>query len=385
VTAVPPTAGDPWSGSVDPRLVSRLLARRPRVSRPAQRGTARLELAERLLPLPGRLARRATSLDDDAEPLLPRVTGTVVPAAAAAGDAAPAVAVPRSTARPSAFLPTGAPAAGPPAAPAGTAPAPAPAPAPRPVAAGRAGSPSGAATEGMPAGTGAPRSGSAPGSAAARPTPPARTGPPATAVPGPVLPVVGPRRVERPAGTPTAPLPQPTSTPTGRSGRAGDPPAAGPDARRQSPRPVVRPRRYRPETFRPETFRPAPPPAGPARAAVPLSGRPGSRSGSPGTVARAGSDHPAAPAPPRQLHRAGAAPEAVAGGASGATAGEGVVQRLAVTPPAPPVGAPAGAAQDTPSADELVERVLRRLGREVTVAAERRGLRSGERAGELGR
>ena len=34
---------------------------------------------------------------------------------------------------------------------------------------------------------------------------------------------------------------------------------------------------------------------------------------------------------------------------------------------------------------QLTERVLRRLGREVSVAAERRGLRSGERVGELGR
>jgi hypothetical protein len=40
---------------------------------------------------------------------------------------------------------------------------------------------------------------------------------------------------------------------------------------------------------------------------------------------------------------------------------------------------------DGPSPDELVERVLRRLGREVAVAAERRGLRAGERPGELGR
>jgi hypothetical protein len=59
----------------------------------------------------------------------------------------------------------------------------------------------------------------------------------------------------------------------------------------------------------------------------------------------------------------------------------GAVQRLTV----PGVGRPAGAGQDGPSTDQLVERVLRRLDREVTVAAERRGLRSGERAGELGR
>jgi hypothetical protein len=46
---------------------------------------------------------------------------------------------------------------------------------------------------------------------------------------------------------------------------------------------------------------------------------------------------------------------------------------------------PARRDDDGPSPDEVVERVLRRLGREVAVAAERRGLRGGERPGELGR
>lgn len=83
------------------------------------------------------------------------------------------------------------------------------------------------------------------------------------------------------------------------------------------------------------------------------------------------------------MHPAGGgnAQESGAGSASEAAAGGGVVQRLAAGPDA----APAASQQNTPSVDELVERVLRRLGREVTVAAERRGLRNGERAGELGR
>jgi hypothetical protein len=55
-----------------------------------------------------------------------------------------------------------------------------------------------------------------------------------------------------------------------------------------------------------------------------------------------------------------------------------VVQRRPAEPAAPAAGAILDTASDTASADELVERVLRRLGREVAVAAERRGLRSGE-------
>jgi hypothetical protein len=65
--------------------------------------------------------------------------------------------------------------------------------------------------------------------------------------------------------------------------------------------------------------------------------------------------------------------------AAPATATSGaVVQRLAAGPPARP---DAGA----PDLDDVVERVLRRLGRQFAVAAERRGLRGGQPGGELGR
>jgi hypothetical protein len=116
VTAVPPPAAEDWNGTPDPRLVSRLLARRPQTSRPARCAMARLGLAERLLPLPGRLVRRGAPLeDDDLEPMPPRVAGTVLPPAAS-GEVARPVTAPRSVGRLPAF-PPGRPPSGRPAAP----------------------------------------------------------------------------------------------------------------------------------------------------------------------------------------------------------------------------------------------------------------------------
>jgi hypothetical protein len=360
-----PPVDPTWADALDARLLRRLLGRRPRLSPAARRGLDRLALGERRVPVSLRLARRAHVAEE--EPAGPALT-VVHAIGRAAADAGRAADIVRQPARRADEYPRSArPEAGPVRQEDGDASTAvggrrqsAPGPEPEPM---RTARPSWAPGQGrlrvvpaVKAGEGAAgpvvASMRATGAPVARRGTAGRDGYPGTGTRGravgasaPVSAVAG-ALPARP-GSPVSPAPAPRVRPAPRDpARTGRPqvPASRRGARSSSvaPRAVVQPR--------------APSAPGPTRPAHPrASSAPPSRAGEP----PAGG--PPAATPPARA-------------ASG-----GAVQplRAAATEPV------SEAARST--VDDVVEQVLRRLGREFAVSAERRGLRGGERGGELGR
>ena len=330
-----------WAEAVDVGLVRRLFARRPVPPLSVRRAVDRLALPERQLPLATRLGRRAAPLEDgDAPAARPVVPATPVARTATPRMPAPGVR-PRSIAT--------------------TAPRGARATAPR-AALGKATT----SPEVAPVGPGASASPAAP--------PPVRpiAVPVVTRVPVRTADLPALAQRERPGPRPVPPRPEPVDsrTPTvpdavrvaqvrpGWTATAvprSAPPhsAAVPSTDR---RPVVAPRQ-RPTAARParHTAPAAPVSAAPRGRSVPTADPPVPRHGA---RAESAASAPTAPA---------ATPPAAA-----------PVQRLAAGTPAPP--------RDRPlSPDDLVETVLQRLGRELAVSAERRGMRPGDPDGGFGR
>jgi len=383
-----PAAGPPWAAALDPALLRRLLGRRPEVSLPTRRGLDRLAMGERGVPVSVRLARRAGVLEDQPGELLPvvRPASSVPARTPAPGPRASIVrprpapqrgvvpaAPPRVKAAPQA-VPTSAETARSPVAPRSpgvsrvsrlrVVPAAADRPAPavadgrdRSAPVDRSGPAAGRSLAGARHGTASGQSGGARTSVDAGPG----SGP-AAAV-RPVRPVRPVRRTLAPAVAVRLP-------------------ASAARAVAAAARPVVRPR-PRPSATGPG----APEPGAPGRplaAAGPFrTGSPSVRAGGlPGPTGNAGLEPARAGGPPRSMPaaRRPTAPPPAAPSPAGPPpgGGGGPVQRLAT-------GATASAAPSPPAVDEVVEQVLRRLGREFAVSAERRGLRGGERPGELGR
>ncbi|MGZ4643244.1 MAG: hypothetical protein ACXVX8_14080 [Blastococcus sp.] len=355
------TAPEPgWAGALDRRLLRRLLGRRPRMAAAARRGLDRLALAEQRVPVSLRLARRARRPEEDED-------ATPLPAVAAIGRTdSPAESGPGVVVRPR-RRPDGR--------PVGTTPAGGPAVRPGDQREGVPGDRLPAPSRGEPGGT--PASHRNPGTARLRVVPGSGAAPRAAAPAegsgtGGVVPVVRPRaapdggraRARHGAPAPVRAVP-PDAAAAERAWVRPVPRDPAPVAGRPAPergdrvalrRPVVHPR---PGAAAGRA--PAWPPAAPA---------PRIGGAAPGTAAAARPGTTAAPRP------GGPAPEAAPPG--GPATGGGVVQRLsAAAPPSPGPG--------VPDVDDVVERVLRRLGRQFAVSAERRGLRGGQPGGELGR
>lgn len=353
-----PAGNGTWAEALDARLLRRLLGRRPRLSPAVRRGLDRLALGERRVPVSRRLGRRAqVSEEEPAGPALTVVHGI----GQTAHDPSPAPVVGQPGQRADGYPPHSRPEAGhAQRAPAPPGPEPAPTSTVRPqgdrgphrlpvVPAGTTGrGAAGAAESSRRATAGAPvarRTSARDGYLGAETRGRAAgASQPVRAIPG--TPPAG-------AGSPVSPAPPPRVRPVPRDPArsvASQVQAPGRGARSLSvaARAVVQPR---PSATTGTTGTAHP---GPAPAPLPWAGGPGA-----GAV-RAGAP-PAAPPP---------APPA---------AGGGVVQplRAAATEPRSEVAGPA--------VDDVVDQVLRRLGREFAVSAERRGLRGGERGGELGR
>ena len=352
--AVP--AGPPWAAAVDRALLRRLLGRRPVPSLPTRRGLDRSSMGERRVPVSLRLATRARLIEDEPGEPLPVVR--------------PAGPLPAVGARAAVVRPRPAPPAGrqPPAAPLSPAATTGPVEVGRPLRPTHAGHlrvvpTAGPPSPGTAAGSGV-RTVHEPGpgtdgriaTGASLGTAPAPTGDPSRPAGG--APQAGARvRPVRRAVAPALPA---------RIRVRG----SADDAAALPPRPVVRPR-PRPSAVGSDPG-PARPPAPAPRARVRMPA-PGTPSASPGQRSA-----PAGGVPPVAVPaRAGGAPSGWSPAAPPPDSAGAPVQRLAAPDP------PAAAAP--PAVDEVVDQVLRRLGREFAVSAERRGLRSGERPGELGR
>ena len=348
----PAGAGEPpWAAALDDRLVRRLLGRRARLSRPARRAVDRLALPERRVALALRLAARARLLEEeDAPPPLPLVQPVSLPPPADGGP----IPVAPSAASPPRRVPA-APVAR------GVGPSrPADRSAGRSEAGGAGRSPE------LPAAGTAVR-----GTRRAAPEPGTVAGAPASAAP-PRSPAPG-----RP--TPPAVAPGPRAEKRAAPGEAWGARSVVVRPRTTAAavrRPVVRPR---PAAARGPFPVPGPPAAGgqrrPSAAAgdhgVPWAAAP---SGPPGWLA---ADH-ATPVPAGP-HRAEVSPPAPAPAPAPALTG-GVTQPLR-SGGAPRLEDPTAGGV---SPDELVDEVLRRLDRELTVAAERRGRGGGEWRGGHG-